>query len=371
MRILKIHFAIIFLLTACLQPALANSLVEAPLKSGIASVVEQNSGKGISQISELAEKFPNFKLAQFIKADLLSYRSGQRLKKTESFITPDIYKELEARLKEDSVVKEGLFPSEILYLGQMYPHVLVADISKSRLYVYDNNLSLVNSFYISIGRSGAGKEKLNDGKTPIGTYFIDKRIDGEILPDRYGDVAYTLNYPNAWDKKQGKTGYGIWLHGTTKDLYNRAPKATEGCIALANDDIKILGQYIAENAPVIIGNPVKWSRKKAVFNNQEFIKTFNILNKDVSQLVTQSNTPFSFSVVSNALAMESNLPMNNLSLINGPENNMLIAAFLQQVDTKMVRVEQYWQNSDTGWKIVSDSRSDALAPLQLTQAQIP
>lgn len=368
MHILKIHLAIILLLTIGFKPAIGNSLVEDPLKKSISAVVEQKSDKGIVQISELAERFPNFKLAQYIKADLLSYRSGQHFKKTESIISEEIYKELEARLKEDSVVKEGLYPSEILYMGQMYPHVLVADISKSRLYVYNNELTLVNSFYISIGRGGAGKEKQNDGKTPIGTYFIDKRIDGEILPDKYGDVAYTLNYPNAWDKMQGKTGYGIWLHGTTKDLYNRAPKATEGCIALANDDLKILGQYITENSPVIIGNPVQWSRKKAVFNNQEFIKTFNTLNKDVTQLVAQDKTPFNFSVVSNALALEVNPPLNNLSLINGPEKEMLIAAFLQQgADTKITRVEQYWKKNATGWTVVSDSRIDPNADVMKNQ----
>lgn len=355
MTILKVNFTII-LLALCSEFALANSLVEDPLKKGISSVVEQQSNKGITQISELAEKFPNFKLAQYIKADLLSYRSGQHFKKPQGFISEDIYKELEARLKEDSVIREGLFPSEILYLGQKYPHVLVADISKNRLYVYNNNLSLVNSFYMSIGRGGAGKEKLNDGKTPLGTYFIDKRIDGEILPDKYGDLAFTLNYPNAWDKMQGKTGYGIWLHGTTKDLYNRAPKATDGCIALANDDLKILGQYISENTPVIIGNPVKWSRKKVAFNNQEFIKVFNTMNKDVAQFTVKKETEYSFSVVSNALAQESEIPLDNLSLINGPQNDMLIAAFLQQIADKVSRVEQYWKKTDSGWKVISESR---------------
>ncbi len=350
----------IYLVIVCLLfyfPGLmANPQVEEPLKQGISAIVSLKTDDGIQQISQLADKFPNFKLAHYVKADLLSYRSGQHFKKNNKIISEDTYKELEARLKEDPFVKEALYPSEIVYLGQKYTHVLVADISKSRLYVFNNNLTLVNSFYMSIGRGGAGKEKLNDGKTPIGTYFIDKRIDGELLPDKYGDAAYALNYPNAWDKMNGKTGYGIWLHGTTKELYNRAPKATEGCIALSNDDLKILDQYISENTPVIIGNPVNWSKKKAIFNEIELVKVFNVLSKEMLQpVIRPPEKPFNFFSVANASVQDVNTQFHNLSLIHGPEKEMLIATFLQQYNDRVMRVEQYWKNTANGWEVVSQN----------------
>lgn len=352
---LKVNFTVILLLTLS-KFACANSLVEEPLKKGVNSMVEQQLDKAILQISDLAEKYPNFKLAQYIKADLLTYRSGQHFKKAPGIISDDIYKELKARLAEDSVIRENLYPSEILYLGKKYPYVIVADISKPRLYVYNNGMGLVNSFYISIGRAGAGKEKVNDGKTPLGTYFIDKRIEGDLLPDKYGALAFTLNYPNAWDKLHGKTGYGIWLHGTAPDLYSRAPKATEGCISLANDDLKMLSQYIVENTPVIIGNPVKWSRKRVAFNNQEFIKTFNAANKGASQLAENKRNQYDFSLLPKALASEAEVPLDNISLISGPENDMIIATFLQQAKDKVSRIEQYWKNTGSGWKMISESR---------------
>lgn len=193
-------------------------------------------------------------------------------------------------------------------------------------------------------------------KTPIGTYFIDKRIDGQLLPDRYGDAAYALNYPNAWDKMNGKTGYGIWLHGTTKELYNRAPKATEGCIALANDDLKILDQYITENTPVIIGNPVRWSRKKSMYNDAELVKVFDVLNKEMQQVAIKQDTQFNFLSVANASVQDMNTQLHNLSLIHGPEKEMLIATFLQQLNDKVTRVEQYWKNTTKGWEVVSQNK---------------
>ncbi|MEQ1636435.1 MAG: L,D-transpeptidase [Methylococcales bacterium] len=360
MNALKISFFALLVLSNG-SVALANPLVEDPLKQGISAVVAQNVDQGIDQIDALAKKYPNFKLAQYVKADLLSYRSGQHFNKNfkNAFISSAVYGELEARLKEDDVVKQNLFPSEVVYLGQQYANVLVADISRSRLYVYDNKLSLINSFYMSIGRKGAGKEKRNDGKTPIGTYFIDKRIDGQLLPDKYGDAAYPLNYPNAWDKIKGKTGHGIWLHGTAKNSYSRVPNATEGCISLANDDLKAIEQYIAQNTPIIIGNPVKWSSNRVAFNNAEFIKEFKVLNKDINKSMASNDVPVKVTNNTNIVAVKNdtlNGQLNNLSLINGPEKEMMIATFLQQLEDKVTRVEQYWKNTEKGWAVVSESR---------------
>ena len=31
--------------------------------------------------------------------------------------------------------------------------------------------------------------------------------------------------PNEWDKRHGRSGFGIWLHGTPSDTYSRAAYA--------------------------------------------------------------------------------------------------------------------------------------------------
>ncbi|MBU1249333.1 MAG: hypothetical protein KKB70_11580, partial [Proteobacteria bacterium] len=74
--------------------------------------------------------------------------------------------------------------------------------------------------------------------------------------DLFGDVAYTLNYPNPIDRLKGKTGSGIWLHGRGKQL---VPLDTKGCVALKVPDIASLDSDLKTNTPVVIAESVAWT----------------------------------------------------------------------------------------------------------------
>ena len=50
--------------------------------------------------------------------------------------------------------------------------------------------------------------------------------------------ALPINYPNLLDMQRGKTGSGIWLHGTPPSQFSRAPQASDGCVVLANPDLE-------------------------------------------------------------------------------------------------------------------------------------
>ena len=69
----------------------------------------------------------------------------------------------------------------------------------------------------------------------------------------YGPLAYMLNYPNEDDRKAGRTGQGIWIHGTREDTTR---EATRGCIVLDNDDLLTLSRYLqlGIGTPVVIVN---------------------------------------------------------------------------------------------------------------------
>ena len=59
----------------------------------------------------------------------------------------------------------------------------------------------------------------------------------------------------------GRTGSGIWLHGVPRVSYARSPYATEGCVALANDDMAYLMRDLEpRRTPVIIADEVNWVR---------------------------------------------------------------------------------------------------------------
>ena len=121
--------------------------------------------------------------------------------------------------------------------------MLVVDTTRSRLYVYENQggeLKYMTDYYISQGRYGANKSKSGDQRTPIGVYYVNNRIPGPKLPDFYGTGALPLSYPNEWDKRNGRSGYGIWLHGTPSDNFSRPPLSSDGCVVLANPDLQSL-----------------------------------------------------------------------------------------------------------------------------------
>jgi Uncharacterized protein conserved in bacteria len=112
---------------------------------------------------------------------------------------------------------------------------------------------IAKSFSILVGRNNGQKITAGDKRTPEGTYFIIGRKETEELNAMYGPLAYVLNYPNQEDKKAGRTGQGIWIHGTREDTTR---EATLGCIVLNNDDLLALARYLqlGIGTPVLIVN---------------------------------------------------------------------------------------------------------------------
>jgi murein L,D-transpeptidase YafK len=104
-----------------------------------------------------------------------------------------------------------------------------------------------------VGKNGIEKQKEGDKKTPLGVYFTGSRLAQRKLPDLYGSAAYPLSYPNEWDRRLGKSGHGIWMHGTPSDTYSRPPRASDGCVVLTNQDINSLETIFRKSGiPVVI-----------------------------------------------------------------------------------------------------------------------
>ena len=108
---------------------------------------------------------------------------------------------------------------------------------------------VVEEFDVSIGKLMGPKTLEGDLRTPVGKYKILQVKKDRELHSQYGPFAFVLNYPNERDLSLGKTGNGIWIHGSGSNT--RSPE-TKGCIELGNSDLVRLRNYIQVKTPVYI-----------------------------------------------------------------------------------------------------------------------
>ena len=241
---------------------------EQSLLETIKEIQNQNHEQALNSSRDLIRQYPHSRLGHMLYADLLLAKA-EPLTEIGSGIEidsamRDFRYEIQQRWQHDSnQTHENLYPENILFLAEDQPYVILVDQHSSRVYVYRNqggDLQLETDYFITIGLKGYGKEKRGDQKTPIGIYHVTRYIDGIELPDLYGEGAFPINYPNAWDKRKKRTGGGIWLHGTPSYTYNRSPWASNGCIVVSNPDFLHIGNFIKADisTPVIIAEQVNW-----------------------------------------------------------------------------------------------------------------
>ncbi|MBI3813282.1 MAG: L,D-transpeptidase family protein [Nitrospinae bacterium] len=143
-------------------------------------------------------------------------------------------------------------PSVVKEFEKREGFTIAIDKVRKELFVLSRSgkdFRIVERFNVLLAKNGGDKEKSGDMKTPEGAYkIISVKGDDELLP-MYGPMAFVLNYPNDMDKKQGKTGTGIWIHGIGDE--NREP-VTKGCIALDNNRLLRLSSYIKIDTRVFI-----------------------------------------------------------------------------------------------------------------------
>jgi murein L,D-transpeptidase YafK len=229
----------------------------------------------VNEVDKIITAYPNFRLAHLIKGDLLLARARPLTTVGNAPGAPrdrleDLRQEARARLARIQNPR----PVDMVprYLVQMEPdqqYALVVDTTKSTLYVFENRGGeprYVADYYVTIGKNGPDKAREGDKKTPLGIYHVTGVMSREKLAaaygrqsELYGIGALPLSYPNEWDRRQGRDGNGIWLHGVPFDTYSRPPRASDGCVALTNEDFEVVSKYArAGITPVIITQSIDW-----------------------------------------------------------------------------------------------------------------
>lgn len=226
----------------------------------------------LGKAESLVRDVPNFQLAQLVYGDLLLARThalptmgnapaalAGRAQERLTQLRVEANRRLTA-LRERP--PEGSLPAQFISLPSTTRHAIAVDASRSRLYLFQNGpdgLRLIADHYASIGKLGPEKSFEGDQRTPLGVYYITSRLDARQLTDFYGAGALPLNYPNEYDRRLGRTGSGIWLHGVPSDSYARSPESTDGCVALANPELQsILDQVQPRTTPVVIARSLQW-----------------------------------------------------------------------------------------------------------------
>lgn len=211
---------------------------------------------------------PDFKLAHLIRGDLLMARARPlvgigAVAKAPNQSLSDLRDEAKVRLlRYIDQPDPDLLPRQILQLAPSQKYALLADTSRARLYLFENvngEPHLKSDYYMTIGKNGTDKRVEGDKRTPMGVYQITEQLPRAGLADLYGDGAFPLNYPNEWDRQQKRGGHGIWLHGVPSNTYSRPPRSSDGCVVVANPDLKELSRWIkVGSTPVIITDRTDW-----------------------------------------------------------------------------------------------------------------
>jgi len=267
---------------------------EGALVRALVGLRETGLKSAMAEIDKVVERKPNYKLAHMIQGDLLMARAGKPVAfsgdVTNLASIAPLQDEARVRMKRYlDAPPVNYLPAPLLQLASRQSHVLLIDTTRQRLFVYANDLGrprYVTDFYISLGKNGIDKTREGDQKTPIGVYTIISQK--EKLPDFYGPGAYPLNYPNEWDRANGREGHGIWLHGTPSDTYARAPRATDGCVVLTNEDLARLSKYVdVSRTPVVIGEQIEWRSPEGWESDRaSFMKAFDRWRTDWESLDT-------------------------------------------------------------------------------------
>ncbi|MBN4059837.1 MAG: hypothetical protein COA71_08125 [SAR86 cluster bacterium] len=212
---------------------------------------------------------------------------------------------------------------------------------------------------VSIGSNGYDKQIEGDKRTPIGVYHFTSFLNDDQLMDYYGLGAYPINYPNAIDLLNGKTGSGIWLHGLPKNVSERPLLDSDGCIVIDNNSLLQMTRYIQTGrTPVILSQadlqwqPVNqedaraeslsqaldaWRRDWESKDSRRYLSWYA---EDFSDLVRDLSQWSVYKRRVNAAKSFIDLEFSDISFISDP----------QQPEIVIVRYYQTYQSSNYNWR---------------------
>ncbi len=379
---MRLFLALIALLAANAVAEPDSREVEKSLARSLQAVGDNRLDIALNEVDSLLKLNPNFKLAQLVRGDLLLARSRQlndfgNAPDAPHELLQDLREEAQVRLQRAQQQQPIAVPRYLWQLNARQRHAIVVDTSKSTLYLYENvngEPHYVADYYISMGKKGTDKIVEGDQKTPLGVYFVNGHIPQHKLADLYGAGAYPISYPNEWDIRQGRGGHGIWLHGTPSNTYSRAPRSSNGCVVLANNDLLQLGKDISVGTtPVIITSQMDWLDDAGRMERDELLAAIEQWrnaweSRDTDSYLAHYAPDFSTGKLARAAFAQHKQQVNaGKTWIKVKVESLSVFPYPTQPDLVVVNFEQdyasnnlvnrmhkrqYWQKRDGRWQIV-------------------
>ena len=121
-----------------------------------------------------------------------------------------------------------------------------------------HNEKVLREYEVELGFAPSGpKNKKGDGRTPEGTYLIDRRN-----PRSRYHLSLGISYPNTADRAKAEAagvdpGGDIFIHGqpnlrTELKRAKKTPDWTAGCIAVKNEEIEEIYAMVNEGTVITL-----------------------------------------------------------------------------------------------------------------------
>ncbi len=211
------------------------------------------------------------------------------------------------------------------------------------------------------------------------TIAITGRVSRAKLPPFYGEGALRINYPNDWDKLNGRSGSGIWLHGTPFESYSRPPLASDGCVVLTNNDLKQLSLSVdIGKTPVVIADSIefisksKWDAERNGASNLVETWRHDVESLDQNRVLKNYSSKFKSGLGEDlrtwyernkgpmATTAGVQVKLRDMTLFRYPgREDVIVGTFTQETSAgrnkTVIRKRQYWAKEGASYKIVFES----------------
>jgi murein L,D-transpeptidase YafK len=373
------------LLAAAALPLTAAQPTPEDRLSAVFQAVEANQlDSALRRVDALIRDYPNFRLAHLVRGDLLLARA--RPLQTFGNVAKTVPQDKVDDLRQEALVRlrahrqrptEDRLPRALLQLPAQEKHAILVDSRRSRLYVFENDAGrprLVADYYVTLGKNGMEKTREGDQKTPIGVYHVTANLPRQKLTDFYGAGAFPINYPNEWDKRRGRNGHGIWLHGVPSATYSRPPRASDGCIVLANPDLESVGRTVQIGlTPVIIADEIEWADAADVRKERDSLAAemerwrADWESRDTARYLSHYSSRFKSGGQDaaawgahkrkvNAARKWIKVGVRQVSMLRYPREEFVVVNFEQDYRSdglsNVMRKRQYWVKEGASWKII-------------------